>query len=644
MAPRERIDCTAALLLAAAAAGALAAAGCSAEQYKKDADHEVAEILARKQKDFHKFSEETGFTIEQAHDALRAQLVAALAELRAAHQGEPPVHHETNLAPPESSRDQADEALRDRMVEIRQERARHLAEVEKAHAADLTPFQANDPSPLPARKIRLLDAVAIAAENNRDYQRQKEQVYLSALDLTFQRYQFENHYGVSSDYQWTSIDNPGDNGRTRQGSLTTSLSITRQLETGGLLVFDFTNTLLKNFTGITFSNGKDTTYGSLMDITFSQPLLRGAGFTIAEEPLVQSERDVYYQMRDYERFRQVFAVQVAREYMNLLVLRDSADNARVSYLQLIDVQEQSTAKGVRGRLPEIQVGQARQAELSARNSWITLERAYQDALDGFKITLGLPMEAELEPDAADLDELRAVVPQPTPLSDTEAAAIALAHRYDHLNELARLDDTERRVHVTEDALRAALGVNGGVSVPTKQDSVFGLQGGRTTWSAGVALDLPLDRLSERNQYRAALINVELQKRVASLSEDEVRQDVRVDVRKLAQVMETVRLQRLGVEVAERREASTALQLSMGRSQIRDYTDAVNSLNDARNALTRALIDHHIGELELSRDIGLIELRTDGIRPKFTPDPPPPAPTASGEGQGAGSEGNGGTQG
>ncbi|HET6163942.1 MAG TPA: TolC family protein, partial [Planctomycetota bacterium] len=291
-----------------------------------------------------------------------------------------------------------------------------------------------------------------------------------------------------------------------------------------------------------------------------------------------------------------------------------------------------------------QVGQARQAELSARNSWITLERAYQDALDGFKITLGLPMEAELEPDAADLDELRAVVPQPTPLSDTEATAIAIAHRYDHLNELARLDDTERRVHVTEDALRAALGVNGGVSVPTKQDSVFGLQGGRTTWSAGVALDLPLDRLSERNQYRAALINVELQKRVASLSEDGVRQDVRVDVRKLAQVMETVRLQRLGVEVAERREASTALQLSMGRSQIRDYTDAVNSLNDARNALTRALIDHHIAELELSRDIGLIELRTDGILPKFTPDPPPPAPTASGEGQGAGGEGNEGTKG
>jgi len=643
MAPRERIDCKAALLVAAAA-GAMAAAGCSAEQYKKDADHEVAEILTKKQKDFRKFSEDTGFTIEQAQDALRAQLEAALAELRAARQGETAARFEPGAAAPESGLEAPDEVTIEKMDEIRQARARHLAEVEKAHAADLAPFQANDPALLPARKIRLIDAVAIAAENNRDYQQQKEQVYLSALDLTFQRYQFENHYGVSSDYQWSSIDNPGDAGRTRQGSLTTSLSVTRKLETGGLLVFDFTNSLLKNFTGLDFTNGKSSTTSSLMDITFTQPLLRGAGFTIAEEPLVQAERDVYYQMRDYERFRQVFAVQVARDYMNLLVLRDSMENARVSYLQLIDVQEQSKARGVRGRLPEIQVSQARQAELSARNSWIQLQRGYEDAVDAFKVTLGLPMEAEFVPDAADLDELRAAVPQTAPLGDAEGSQIALAHRYDHLNELARMDDTERRVNVTADALRAALDVNGGVSVPTEQDTVFKTQAGHATWNAGVHLDLPLDRLAERNAYRAALINVELQRRVATLSEDGVRQSVRVDVRKLAQAMETIRLQRLGVEVAERREASTALQLSMGRSEIRDYTDAVNSLNDARNTLTRALIDHHIGELELSRDLGLLELRTDGIRPRFRPDPPPTAPTASGEGQGAGSDGNGGTKG
>jgi hypothetical protein len=61
---------------------------------------------------------------------------------------------------------------------------------------------------------------------------------------------------------------------------------------------------------------------------------------------------------------------------------------------------------------------------------------------------------------------------------------------------------------------------------------------------------------------------------------------------------------------------------MGRSQIRDYSDAVNSLNDARNALTQALSDHRIGEYELSRDVGLIALGPEGIVPKFRPDPRP----------------------
>src|SRR5262249_48341361 len=141
MAPRERPDRTARRLLVAAAA---LTAACTAEQYRKDADHEVSEILVKKQKDFKDFSKDTGFTIEQARDALRAQLGAALAELHAAHRGEEAAHPPPSVAPHESSRDKADEAMRGQMAEIRQDRARHLAEVEKAHAADLAPFEAND--------------------------------------------------------------------------------------------------------------------------------------------------------------------------------------------------------------------------------------------------------------------------------------------------------------------------------------------------------------------------------------------------------------------------------------------------------------------------------------------------------------------
>lgn len=610
----------------------LAVPACSADSYRKDADQEVGEIIAKKQRDL--FSRTTGFTVEQAKDTLRAQMVVALEQLRASRVQE----HEQKFGPApepgalEKKLEESNEAAQQQIEEIRRVRAEHMSRTEKAHESDLTPFEATDAPLLPARTLGLVEAIEIAADNNRDYQSQKELVYGSALNLTFERYLFDSHFDVNTQYNWSSTDVNGT--RTRQGTLTSEFSMTRTLASGGLLVFDFTNSLLKTFTGVDFSNGKSQTTSSLMDISFTQPLLRGFGADIVQEPLVQSERSVYYQLRTYERFRQEFAVSTAREYMNLLSLLDRVANARLSYLQLIDVQEQSTAKGQFGRLPEIQVAQAKQAELSARNTWVQLQRAYQDAVDQFKLTLGLPIESNLAPDMSDLEALRAQNPGPSPLGETEALAIALDHRYDYQTQLDRVDDSKRQVKVTADALRAALNVSGGVSIPTETDTVFKLQGARTNWNAGVQLDLPIDRLAERNNYRAALIALDAQQRATTLAEDEVRQDVRNDVRKLAQLLESIRIQQDAVEVAVKREASVALQLSMGRSQIRDYTDAVDSLNNTRNALTQALIDHRIGEYELSRDVGLLELGTEGIVAKFRPDPPPADPQAKGEPPGA----------
>jgi outer membrane protein TolC len=608
------------LSLVRAAACLLAAQACSADSYRKDADSEVGDILSKKQKEL--FNKSTGFTVEQAKDTLRAQMLVELERLRAARVAESEKKFGPDLGAGALAKEEAgDEAARRIIEEIRKNRAKHLGKVAEAHAADLTPFEATDEPLLPLRKLTLAEAVAIAADNNRDYQRQKESVYTSALNLTFERYVFDNHYGVSSSYQWASVDSNGNGPKSRAGTLTSEFSVTRTLASGGLLVFDFANSIITQFTGINLTNGTNQrTSASLLDISFSQPLLRGFGAEIVEEPLVEAERSVYYQLRTFERFRQEFAVSTAREYMSLVSLLDRVNNARISYLQLIDVQEQSSAKGVRGRLPEIQVSQAKQAELSARNTWIQLQRGYQDAVDSFKITLGLPMESNFAPDPADLEELRAKDPGPSPLGEGEATTLALVHRYDYQTELDRVADAKRQVKVTEDSLRTALGVNGGLSIPNRSGSVARLESGRTNWRAGAAIDLPVDRLQERNSYRAALISLDAQERATTLAEDQVRQDVRNDVRKLAQVLETIRLQHAALEVAIKREASTALQLAMGRSQIRDYTDAVDSLNNARNALTQALIDHRIGEYELSRDVGLIELGANGIEPKFRPDP------------------------
>lgn len=609
------------VLLLVAIAGA-----CSAEHYRKDADLEVDQVIRSKEERL--FGKASGFTVEQARDALRSQLQAELAAHREERRAQllrevlpPPERAAVDRGAPMEG-DQAE-----KIAAAKAKLAARLESIESHHADDLVAFSATDAPLVPRKVLTLEEALAIAAENSRDFQRQKEDVYLAALDVTFQRYLFDARFGVSSSYDWTS--SPGDP-RQRDGTLSADFSLTQQLASGGLLVFTFGTDLIKRFTGVEFTNGDDHTTSSLFDLSFSQPLLRGAGRTVVQEPLVQSERDAVYALRDFERFRQEFAVRVASEYYRILQQVDQIDNARRSYVQFIDAREQSEALADRGRRSQIQLDQAVSSELSARNSWITAQRSFQDAIDSFKLTLGLPMEADLGLDPAEFAQLRERGLAPVLINEARAVQVALDRRLDHLNEIERLEDAERRVYVSADDLRTALDLSAGVSIPSDRDTVFEPRTSQTTWRAGATLDLPVDKLAERNAYRRSLFQRDVQSRAVSLSEDQVRQDVRDALRRLAQLRETHRIAIESVAVAERRVQSTSLQLRMGRIQIRDALDATDALNRARNQLTQALVDHEVARLELWRDMGLLALGEGGVEwlelPPL-PDEEPPEPIA-----------------
>ncbi len=593
------------LLLATLLVASLAPS-CSTDNYRRDADLEVDEIVRSKEEKL--FGRASGFTIEQAEDILRAQLVAELTS-----------HHEAKrarllrevLPPAAAATDDGagkNGGSAEAIAAVQADLAARLTDLAGRHAADLVPFAVTDPPLLPRKVLTLAEALEIAAENSRDYQRQKESVYLAALDVTLQRYLFEARFGVTSSYDWTS--RPGDP-RQRDGTLSTDFSLRQQLASGGLLVFSFGHDLLRRFTGVEFTNGDRSDTSSLVDLSFSQPLLRGAGKTIVQEPLVRSERQAVYALRDFERFRQEFAVRVSSEYYRILQQVDQIDNARRSYLQFIDAREQSEALAERGRRSQIQLDQAVQSELSARNSWITAQRSYQDAIDNFKLTLGLPMEADLGLDPTDLGRLSAQGLAAVLISESRAAHVALERRLDHVNEVERLEDAQRTVNVAADDLRAALDVSAGVNVPFDQETAFDADE-NGTWRAGATLDLPVDKLQERNAYRRALIQQDVQVRTVSLSEDQVRQDVRNALRRLAQLRESHRIAVESVEVAERRVQSTSLTLRMGRIQIRDALDATDALNRARNSLTQSLVDHEVARLELWRDMGLLVVDAGGM--------------------------------
>jgi outer membrane protein TolC len=60
-------------------------------------------------------------------------------------------------------------------------------------------------------------------------------------------------------------------------------------------------------------------------------------------------------------------------------------------------------------------------------------------------------------------------------------------------------------------------------------------------------------------------------------------------------------------------------LEAGRVQIRDILEAQEALLSAQNALTAAVINYRITELELQRDMGLLKVDEKGLWQEFDPE-------------------------
>jgi outer membrane protein TolC len=62
-----------------------------------------------------------------------------------------------------------------------------------------------------------------------------------------------------------------------------------------------------------------------------------------------------------------------------------------------------------------------------------------------------------------------------------------------------------------------------------------------------------------------------------------------------------------------------MSLEAGRAKIRDILEAQEALLSAQNALTAAVINYRLTELELQRDIGLLKVNEKGLWQEFNPE-------------------------
>ena len=150
-------------------------------------------------------------------------------------------------------------------------------------------------------------ALQLAYIHAPNFQQQLEELYLSALDVSTERFRFDTQFfgGVDTDYAHEGRDRSiaGERNTLTEGQ---NLLLRRRFATAGELLVGFANSFVWQFAGA------DThVEGSILNFNLVQPLLRAAGRDVAMEQLTIVERALLNNLRAFQRYRQGFYTQVA---------------------------------------------------------------------------------------------------------------------------------------------------------------------------------------------------------------------------------------------------------------------------------------------------------------------------------------------
>jgi len=464
----------------------------------------------------------------------------------------------------------------------------------------------NDLSPsytLPASGVlSLADAVALATANNRNYQTQKEELYLMALSLTGQRHKFARQWfgTIDAGYTRDSDDEKLDAG----AGFGFSQLLAGGVEVSSNIAIDWARFL---------TGDPRASLGSVLSAKVVAPLL-GIGRKSDEEKLTQAERDALYQIRTFNRYRKTFVVRIVSAYYGVLQNRDAVTNAENDYARAIESKDRLEMEAKAGRRNPFEVDQAEQRVLTAGDSLVRAQEKYEQSLDEFKIELALPTDVKIELAQDELKVLEELgITQPDYTLD-DAVKTALVRRLDLASSKDRVDDWGRKVAVEAENLGVQLNLTWEMtdvrSTPETDYSRLRFHDG--TYTVDLAADLPLDRKSERNAYREALIKLEQQQRAYEDDTDRVKLGVRQAYRNLRKAAQTYSIQKISLELAQKRVESNSLLLEAGRLTTRDLLDSQDALLLAQNSLTEALVGHVVAKLNFFRDIGVLQVRPDGM--------------------------------
>lgn len=271
--------------------------------------------------------------------------------------------------------------------------------------------------------INFQSSYELALIHSTIWQRSKETLYLSALGVSLERFGFDTQMFSGFDAFFRTQGRFRTGSSTSRGSFTPTTRFEKLGITGSTFVVGLANSILWNFAG---PNTHSAT--TLIDFSLIQPLLRGAGRERVMESLTQAERTLLANVRQMERFYRGFYLSIttgrnagagpggaflnaptgfssnAGGFMGLVQQQQEIRILENNIRQLEPVLDQFREFYVRERIDSQQVRRVESDLLSAQQSLLRARTNYQDSLDRYKITLGLPPDLEIVIDDPFLDQ------------------------------------------------------------------------------------------------------------------------------------------------------------------------------------------------------------------------------------------------
>ncbi len=456
----------------------------------------------------------------------------------------------------------------------------------------------------PSRSLKLVDAVQIATQISRDYQSQKESLYLSALNLTGTRHQYAWQWFGTVDATYTQSGGSDDVLATSSVGGDRDFLLGNGIQVGAGLAIDWARYL---------TGDPQTSLGSVLTGTITAPILGAGAGKAAQENLTQAERNMLYRIRTFNRYRQTFVTSIIDDYYSVLQQRDRMMVTEASYQRQIDSTNRLRMTAEVGQLPQADADEAEQRLLSVRNNLISTQQSYAQTLDRFKVTLGLSTETDIVLDQNELEALTSIGVSSVDYTEEDAIAIALERRLDLANTRDGLIDVERKLILAAEGLGPQVNLTAGANVDSTPETDFTrLRFHDGTYSLGISADLPFDRKSERNAYREALINVQQRQRSYDQEVENIKLSVRQAYRDLTESAETYQIQQMGLRLAQRRVDEQKIRLDTGSGTVRQLLESEDSLLEARISLADALVRHTIAKLNFFSDIGVLQVKPDGM--------------------------------